>query len=272
MSPEQARGKPVDHRSDQFALGTLLYEMATGRKAFRRETRAETLTAIMRDEPEPISTTNPAFPPPARWIVDRCLAKDPGGRFASTLDLAHDLRSLREHLSEVGSSPPFLSWSGASLFARRPRRGRCSLSPGRWWHWRRRSPCRRPVRASPDGLKPGRLSPPRGAWRCFPRGGEPRPGRPVPGRWAGGDPEHPAEPARTASPGALCRAAGRRAPVRRLHAGGGTSDTRSHPCRDGPRPSHRRPSPARRTARGRRPRPPPALRPELRPRLGGLPG
>jgi tetratricopeptide (TPR) repeat protein/TolB-like protein len=104
MSPEQARGRAVDYRSDQFALGAILYEMATGRQAFRRETPAQTIAAIIEDAPEPLATANPALPPPARWIVERCLAKEPAERYASTLDLARELRNVRERLPEVDSS------------------------------------------------------------------------------------------------------------------------------------------------------------------------
>jgi tetratricopeptide (TPR) repeat protein len=106
MSPEQARGRPVDYRSDQFTLGAILYEMATGRQAFRRETPAQTIAAIIEDPPEPLATLNPALPAPARWLIERCLAKDPPERYASTLDLARELRSVREHLPEVDSSGP----------------------------------------------------------------------------------------------------------------------------------------------------------------------
>jgi tRNA A-37 threonylcarbamoyl transferase component Bud32/Tol biopolymer transport system component len=104
MSPEQASGQPVDFRSDQFTLGAILYELATGKRAFQRKTGAETLVAIIREEPEPIGQLNPSAPPPVRWIVERCLAKDPEDRYASTKDLARDLRSVREHLSETSAS------------------------------------------------------------------------------------------------------------------------------------------------------------------------
>jgi len=104
MSPEQASGQPVDFRSDQFSFGSILYEMATGRRAFQRKTGAETLAAIIRDEPEPLSQSAPKAPAPVRWIVERCLAKDPEERYASTKDLARDLRSVRDHLSETSAS------------------------------------------------------------------------------------------------------------------------------------------------------------------------
>jgi len=104
MSPEQARGRAVDYRSDQFALGAILYEMASGREAFRRETPAQTIAAIIEDQPEPLAAANPTLPPPARWIIERCLAKEPAERYASTLDLARELRNVRERLPEVDSS------------------------------------------------------------------------------------------------------------------------------------------------------------------------
>jgi len=101
MSPEQAAGRSVDFRSDQFSLGTILYEMATGKRPFQRDSAPQTLSAIIQDDPEPLGTLNPRTPAPLRWAVERCLAKDPEDRFASTKDLARDLRSLRDHLSEA---------------------------------------------------------------------------------------------------------------------------------------------------------------------------
>ncbi len=101
MSPEQASGKALDFRSDQFSFGSILYELSTGKRAFQRSTTAETLTAIIREEPEPVGTVNPRAPAPLRWIVERCLAKDPDERFGTTRDLARDIASIRDHLSDA---------------------------------------------------------------------------------------------------------------------------------------------------------------------------
>jgi eukaryotic-like serine/threonine-protein kinase len=104
MSPEQASGQPVDFRSDQFSVGSILYEMATGHRAFHRGTSAETLTAIIREEAQPIGKSTASVPVPFRWVVERCLQKDPDERYASTRDLARDIRGIREHLSEASVS------------------------------------------------------------------------------------------------------------------------------------------------------------------------
>jgi serine/threonine protein kinase/dipeptidyl aminopeptidase/acylaminoacyl peptidase len=117
MSPEQAAGQRVDFRSDQFSFGSILYEMATGKRAFERATKPETLAAIIREEPDPIAALNAALPSPLRWIVERCLAKEPKDRYAATEDLARDLATLRDHVSDLSSE------AGVSLAAPR-RRGR----------------------------------------------------------------------------------------------------------------------------------------------------
>ncbi len=103
MSPEQASGEPIDFRSDQFSLGSIAYEMTTGQKAFQKKTAAETMSAIIREEPEPLAKLRPDLPLPVRWILERCLSKDREERYASTRDLARDLASMRDHLSEVTS-------------------------------------------------------------------------------------------------------------------------------------------------------------------------
>jgi Tol biopolymer transport system component len=101
MSPEQASGAAADFRSDQFSFGLLLYEMATGQSAFRRETAAATLDAIINDELLATSVLYARAPLPLRWIIERCLAKDPAERYAVTADLHRDLRTLRDRLSEA---------------------------------------------------------------------------------------------------------------------------------------------------------------------------
>jgi eukaryotic-like serine/threonine-protein kinase len=100
MSPEQAVGQPVDFRSDQFSFGSVLYEMMTGKRAFERATKPETLAAIIRAEPEPMTTLDPRAPPYLQWIVERCLAKEPQSRYAATEDLARELATLREHVTD----------------------------------------------------------------------------------------------------------------------------------------------------------------------------
>ena len=132
MSPEQASGKPLDFRTDQFSLGSIFYEMATGKRAFQRNTQAETLTAIIREETEPIAAVNGHVPGPFRWIVERCLQKDPEERYASTRDLARDVRSVREHLSEAtvtGEVSGARAASGAMA-------GRAAAAPRRRGLWR----------------------------------------------------------------------------------------------------------------------------------------
>jgi len=103
MSPEQAAGQPVAFPSDQFAFGSILYEMATGKRAFQKGTAVDTLSAILHEEPRPVGEISPEAPAPLRWILDRCLSKDPDGRYASTKDLARELSTLRDRLPEASS-------------------------------------------------------------------------------------------------------------------------------------------------------------------------
>ena len=101
MSPEQARGGQADFRSDQFALGVMLYELATATHPFRRETPVQTLSAIIADDPPDPAQVMPSLPVAFRWILRRLLGKQPRQRYASTADLAADLRALGENLSEA---------------------------------------------------------------------------------------------------------------------------------------------------------------------------
>ncbi len=98
MSPEQVRGLAVDHRSDQFSFGVVLYEMATGKRPFASETHVQTMSAILTEEPKPIDAKIPA---PLRWTIGRCLEKDVTARYDSSRDLYRDLGGQQEHLSDV---------------------------------------------------------------------------------------------------------------------------------------------------------------------------
>ena len=100
MSPEQASGGPLDFRSDQFSFGLVLYEMVTGKPAFRKNTAAETIVAILREQAESISVCAPDAPAPLCWAIERCLAKDSEKRYVSTRDLARELAAIRDRLSE----------------------------------------------------------------------------------------------------------------------------------------------------------------------------
>ncbi len=94
MSPEQVRGLEADHRSDIFSFGSILYEMLSGQRAFRRETMAETMTAILKEEPPELSETNAKISLPLEKIVRRCLEKKPERRFHSASDLGFALETL----------------------------------------------------------------------------------------------------------------------------------------------------------------------------------
>src|SRR5262249_31577184 len=94
MSPEQVRGLPVDHRTDIFSFGAMLYEMLSGRKAFRRDTTSDTMAAIMRDEPPELTESGRNIPSSLDHIVKHCLEKDRENRFQSARDLAFDLSEM----------------------------------------------------------------------------------------------------------------------------------------------------------------------------------
>ena len=101
MSPEQVRGETADHRTDLFSLGLILYEMLTGKRAFHKPTSAETMSAILNEDPPAVSQIVSAMPPALQRVVQRCLEKNPVQRFQSASDLAFAL----EALSDSGSAP-----------------------------------------------------------------------------------------------------------------------------------------------------------------------
>jgi len=101
MSPEQAEGGPIDFRSDQFSLGSILYEAATGVRLFRGANAAQTLAAVRRADVPRLSERCPHLPDPLCWIIERCLDREPGRRYASTSDLHRELALLRTRLFEV---------------------------------------------------------------------------------------------------------------------------------------------------------------------------
>ncbi len=96
MSPEQAEGKKLDARSDIFSFGTVLYEMFTGRHPFHRESRLSTLSAILNQEPKPVSEIAPDTPPELEKIIARCLRKDPDRRAHHMTDVKLALEELKE--------------------------------------------------------------------------------------------------------------------------------------------------------------------------------
>ncbi|HKQ98096.1 MAG TPA: protein kinase [Candidatus Polarisedimenticolia bacterium] len=101
MSPEQAEGKPVDPRSDVFALGIIFYEMCTGERPFRGDTTVSILSSILKDTPPPVTQANVTLPRDVARIVNRCLMKDPTRRFQSAVGLSTELTELK-HESDSG--------------------------------------------------------------------------------------------------------------------------------------------------------------------------
>ncbi|HQR44903.1 MAG TPA: protein kinase, partial [Thermoanaerobaculia bacterium] len=106
MAPEQLEGKDADARSDIFSFGAVLYEMATGRKAFDGKSQAALISAILKDEPAPVSAVAPMTPPALDRVVKACLAKDPEERFQTAHDIRLQLTWIAEGGSQVGVPAP----------------------------------------------------------------------------------------------------------------------------------------------------------------------
>ena len=107
MSPEQVEGRPIDHRSDLFSLGVILYEMATGRHPFPGETHAAVMSAILRDSPASVTEHNPELPADLGRIIRHCLQKDPERRYQTAKGLRNELQELlAEPMSETSATVP----------------------------------------------------------------------------------------------------------------------------------------------------------------------
>jgi serine/threonine protein kinase len=126
MSPEQAEGKPLDPRSDIFSFGSVLYEMVTGRRAFKGDNKISTLAAILHQEPSPVSEVSGETPQELERIITRCLKKDPARRFQAMPDLKVALKELKEEsdsgklVSQAGEDirkPRFSKWIVPSALA-----------------------------------------------------------------------------------------------------------------------------------------------------------
>src|SRR5882762_4530783 len=119
MSPEQARGKPVDARTDIWSLGVVMYELIAGRTPFEGETSTDVIVAITQKEPPPIARFAPSVPPEFDWIVTKALRKDRDERYQTIKELLTDLRRLKQRLEfeaelERSVSPESLTKSGIS--------------------------------------------------------------------------------------------------------------------------------------------------------------
>ena len=110
MSPEQIEGKEADARSDIFALGAVLYEMATGKRPFEGKSQISVASAILEKEPEPISVLQTLTPPSFERVVGACLAKNPDDRFQSALDLKLELKWIAEAPIATAVAAPRKRW------------------------------------------------------------------------------------------------------------------------------------------------------------------
>jgi serine/threonine protein kinase len=126
MSPEQVQGKIVDHRSDIFSFGCILYEAATRRRPFEADSDIDVMHQIVHDKPVPIDEINPIVPAELRRVIRRCLAKEPDKRFQSMKDVAIDLADIVDEFDELSSST-----ASASVSASSP--GIAPVRKRQWW-------------------------------------------------------------------------------------------------------------------------------------------
>ena len=148
MAPEQLEGGEADSRSDIFAFGALLYEMATGQKAFTGKSQASLAGSILRDDPTSVTEIAPMIPPAVNRIVKTCLAKDPEDRFQTAHDVKLQLQWIAEGGSQAGVPAP--------VAARRKSRERLAWGVAAAAHRRRGGPGRRvrPPRAGQAARRP----------------------------------------------------------------------------------------------------------------------
>jgi len=106
MAPEQLEGRDADARADIWAFGCVLYEMATGRRAFDGQSQASLIGSIMKDEPRPLTEIAPLAPPALDRVVRRCLSKDPDDRWQSAADMKHELDWITQSASQSGVAAP----------------------------------------------------------------------------------------------------------------------------------------------------------------------
>src|SRR5258705_87768 len=119
MSPEQLRGRVADHRSDIFSFGAILYEMLSGNRAFRGESTADTMSAILREDPPDLSSTNKNIAPALERVVNHCLEKNPEERFHSANDLGFAIEALSGSQGMSGSTATVLATLPAHRRSRR---------------------------------------------------------------------------------------------------------------------------------------------------------
>ncbi len=152
MSPEQVRGKTVDHRSDIFSFGCILYEAATRRRAFLADSPVETMHRVLHDAPVPVEELNPKAPAELRRLIRRCLQKNPDQRLQSMKDLALELREIEAEFDSLSASGS--SGSHAAVAAIGGRRSSplpwiaaaavVLLAAGAWWFLGRKGPAASP--------------------------------------------------------------------------------------------------------------------------------